>query len=62
MEAAMEDIVLMKLLFLAGLLVLSGMALIFAYVIARLGEWGRVRVGRARSRPTIKDIPVRGTR
>jgi hypothetical protein len=60
MEAAMEDIVTMKLLFLAGLLVLSGMALIFAYVIARLGEWGRV--GRAWSRPAIKDIPVRGTR
>ena len=57
----MEDIVLMKLLFLAGLLVLSGMALIFAYVIARLGELGRLRVGRARSRPAIKDIPVRGT-
>jgi hypothetical protein len=62
MEAAMEDIVTMKLLFLAGLLVLSGMALIFAYVIARLGEWGRGRVGRAWSRPAIKDIPVRGTR
>lgn len=58
----MEDIVMMKLLFLVGLLVLSGMALIFAYVIARLGEWERVRVDRARSRPAIKDIPVRGTR
>lgn len=58
----MEDIVLMKVLFLAGLLVLSGIALGLAYVIARLGEWGRVRVGRVRSRPTIKDIPVRGTR
>jgi hypothetical protein len=62
MEAAMEDIVLMKVLFVTGLLVLSGMALIFAYVIARLGEWGRVRVGRVRSRPAIEDIPVRGTR
>ena len=58
----MEDIVLMRLLFLAGLLVLSGMALIFAYAVVRRGEWGRVRVGHARSRPAIKDIPVRGTR
>lgn len=58
----MEDIVQIRLLFVAGLLVLSGMALILAYVTARLGEWGRVRVGREGSRPVIKDIPVRGTR
>ena len=58
----MEDIVQIRLLFVAGLLVLSGMALILAYAIARLGEWDRGRVGHARSRPAIKDIPVRGTR
>jgi hypothetical protein len=62
MEAAMEDIVLMKVLFVTGLLALSGMALVLAYVIARLGERGRVQVGRVRSRPAIEDIPVRGTR
>lgn len=49
----MEDIVLMKVLFVTGLLVLSGMALIFAYVIARLGEWGRVRAAACdRGRPS----------
>jgi hypothetical protein len=62
----MEDIVQLKLLFVAALLVMSGIVTLLAYAIARLGEWFRARAGRAR-RPTVtrrpvKSIPVRGTR
>ncbi len=56
----MEDIVLIKVLFVAGLFVLSGVALIAAHAIARIAEWARV--GRATPRRPMKDIPVRGTR
>ncbi|HEY7434994.1 MAG TPA: hypothetical protein VIE41_07630 [Methylomirabilota bacterium] len=58
----MEDIVLIRLLFVAGLFGLSGTALVSAYVIARLGRRGRARVGRAVPRQIMTGIPVRGTR
>jgi len=66
MEVAMEDIVHIRLLFVAGLLVMSaGMALL-AFATARLGDWLRARAGRTRpamgARQTAKDIPMRGTR
>jgi hypothetical protein len=62
MEATMEDIVLIKALFVAGLFMLSGVALIAAHAIARIAEWARTRGGRATPRRPMKDIPVRGTR
>jgi len=62
----MEDIVRIKLLFVAGLAVMSGMVTLLAYVIARLGDAVRTRAGRARpttaTRRVVKNIPVRGTR
>ena len=62
----MEDIVHIRLLFVAGLLVMSvGMALL-AFAPARLGDRLRARAGRPRpamgARQTAKDIPMRGTR
>ena len=62
----MEDIVHIRLLFVAGLLVMSaGMALL-AFATARLGDWLQGRAGRTRpymaARHTVKDIPMRGTR
>ncbi len=62
----MEDIVQIKLLFVAALLVMSGIVALLAYAVARLGEWLRARAGRARrpavTRRPVKNIPVRGTR
>jgi hypothetical protein len=60
----MEDIVQIRLLFVAALLVMAGVLTLLAYAIERLGE--RLRTGRARAsrigRRTVKHIPVRGTR
>jgi hypothetical protein len=60
----MEDIVQIRLLFVAGLLVMAGVLALLAYTIERLGE--RIRIGRVRSssdaRRTVKRIPVGGTR
>jgi hypothetical protein len=60
----MEDIVHIRLLFVAGLLVMAGVLTLLAYTIERIGE--RVRTGRARSssaaRRTVKRIPVGETR
>lgn len=62
----MEDIVQIRLLFVAGLLVMSVMAGLLAYAGARAGDWLRARAGRARpagvTRRTVKNVPVRGTR
>ena len=60
----MEDIVQIRLLFVAALLVMAGVLTLLAYAIERLGE--RLRTGRARAsstaRRTVKHIPVRGAR
>ena len=62
----MEDIVHVKLLFVAAVLVMSGIVTLLAYAIARLGDWLRARAGRARrstgTRRPVKQIPARGTR
>ena len=59
----MEDIVYMRLLFVAGLLVMSGVMALFALAITWLGEWVRARSARIQpARPRVKDIPVGGTR
>jgi hypothetical protein len=63
MEVAMEDIVYMRLLFVAGLLVMSGVMALLALAITWLGEWVRPRSARIHPvRPRVKDIPVGGTR
>jgi hypothetical protein len=66
MEVAMEDIVHIRLLFVAGLLGMAGVMALLASAAARFGEWLRARAGRARPsvviRQTGKDIPMRGTR
>jgi len=64
MEAAMEDIAYMRLLFVAGLLVMSGVMALLALAITWLGEeWVRARSERIQpARPRVKDIPVGGTR
>jgi hypothetical protein len=63
MEVAMEHIVYMRLLFVAGLLVMSGVMALLALAIAWLGEWGRARSARVQPvRPRVTDIPVGGTR
>ena len=60
----MEDIVQIRLLFVAGLLVMAGMLTLLAYTIERLEE--RLRIGRVRSpsaaRRPARRIPVGGTR
>ena len=62
----MDEMVLIKVLFLAGLLALSGVTLLLAHAIGRLGEWRDARTGRARparvERQTVKQVPARGTR
>ncbi|HEX9747803.1 MAG TPA: hypothetical protein VGB86_05290 [Methylomirabilota bacterium] len=62
----MEDIVHIRLLFVAGLLVMSGVMALLALATLRLGDWLRARAGRTRpamgARQTAKDIPMRGTR
>jgi hypothetical protein len=66
MEVAMEDIVQIKLLFVAGVLGMAGVMALLATAVVRLGEWLRARAGRPRSsvvvRQTGKNIPARGTR
>jgi hypothetical protein len=63
MEVAMEDIVYMRLLFVAGLLVMAGVMVLLALAIVSLGEWVRARSARVQPvRPRVKDIPVGGTR
>jgi hypothetical protein len=63
MEVAMENIVYMRLLFVAGLLVMSGVMALLALAIVWLGEWARARAARVQPvRPRVKDIPVGGTR
>jgi hypothetical protein len=66
MEVAMEDIVQIRLLFVVGLLVMSGVMALLAFAAVRLGDWLRARAGRPRAsvdaRPTGKNIPMRGTR
>lgn len=62
----MEDIVHIRLLFVAGLVVMSGVVTLLAYALARLGDRLRARIERARpstvTRATVKEIAVRGTR
>lgn len=59
----MEDIVYMRLLFVAGLLVMSGVMALLAVAVAWLEEWVRARSARIQPvRPRVKDIPVGGTR
>ncbi|HSL47507.1 MAG TPA: hypothetical protein VK878_00480 [Candidatus Deferrimicrobiaceae bacterium] len=62
----MDEMVLIKVLFLAGLLALSGVMLLLAHAIGRLGEWRDARTGRARparvERQSVKQVPARGTR
>ncbi len=59
----MEDIVYMRLLFVAGLLVMSGVMALLALAIGSLGEWVRGRSARVQPvRPRVNDIPVGGTR
>ena len=62
----MEDIVQIRIVFVAGLLVMSGVLAVLASATVRLGEWLRARAGRARpamgARQAVKDIPMRGTR
>jgi hypothetical protein len=62
MEVAMEDIVHLRLLFVAGLLVMSGVMAMLAVAIAWLGDWLRARSAGVRPRYRVKDIPVGGTR
>jgi hypothetical protein len=66
MEVAMEDIVQIKLLFVAGVLGMAGVMALLATAVVRLGEWLRARAGRPRPsvvvRQTGKNIPARGTR
>jgi archaellum component FlaG (FlaF/FlaG flagellin family) len=66
MEVAMEDIVQIRLLFVVGLLVASGVMALLASATVRLGDRLRVRARRTRpsmgARQTVKDIPMRGTR
>jgi archaellum component FlaG (FlaF/FlaG flagellin family) len=66
MEVAMEDIVQIRLLFVAGLLVMAGVMALLASATVRLGEWLRARAGRTRppmmARQSGKNIPARGTR
>jgi len=63
MEVAMEDIVYMRLLFVAGLLVMSGVMATLALAIAQLGDWVRARSVRVRpARHRVEDIPVGGPR
>lgn len=62
----MEDIVQIRLLFVAGLLVMAGVMVLLAYAIAGAGDWLRACAGRARpagvTRRTVKSVPARGTR
>ena len=59
----MEDIVYMRLLFVAGLLVMSGVMALLALAITWFGESVRARSARIHPvRPRVKDIPVGGTR
>lgn len=62
----MEDIVHIRLLFVAGLLVMAGVMALLAFAAARLGDWLRARGRRTRpsmgARQTVTDIPVKGTR
>jgi hypothetical protein len=67
MEVTMEDIVQIRLLFVAGLLALSGMLGFVAYAIGRWSDRFRARGaerGRPEAvrRPTVKNVPLRGTR
>ena len=59
----MEDVGLIRLLFVAGLLAMGGVALLVAHAIARFAEWREARAARpGRTRQTMKGIPARGTR
>ena len=59
----MEDIVYMRLLFGAGLLVMSGVMALLALAITWLGNWARARSAPVQpARPRVKRIPVGGTR
>ena len=59
----MEDIVHMRLLFVAGVLLMSGVMATLALAITRLGDWGRARSAHVRpARHGVKDMPVGGTR
>jgi archaellum component FlaG (FlaF/FlaG flagellin family) len=66
MEVAMEDIVQIRIVFVVGLLVMSGVLALLAFATVRLGDWLRARAGRTRpsmgARQTVKNIPMRGTR
>jgi hypothetical protein len=66
MEVAMEDIVQIRLLFVAGVLVMFGVVAPLAYAVAHLVDWVRARAGRARpatrARRTVNEMPARGTR
>lgn len=59
----MEDNALIRLLFVAGLLAMGGLALLVAYAIARFAAWREARAARpGRTRQTMKGILARGTR
>lgn len=62
----MEDIVQIRIVFVVGLLVMSGVLALLASATVRLGDWVRAPAGRTRpymgARHTVKDIPMRGTR
>jgi hypothetical protein len=66
MEVAMEDIVQIRLLFVAGVLVMFGVVAPLPYAVARLVDWLRARAERARpatrARRTVSEMPARGTR
>lgn len=59
----MQDIIWIKLLFVAGLLVMSGVLALLAYGIVRLEERQEAR-GRAVRPPqrSMKNMPLGGTR
>lgn len=59
----MEDIVFMRLLFVAGLLLMSGVMALLALATTWLGDRVRARAARVQpARPRVKRIPVGGTR
>lgn len=62
----MDEMVLIKVLFLAGLPAPSGAMWVLAPATGRPGEWRAARTGRARPAPverqSVRQVPAGGTR
>jgi len=62
----MEDIIHMRLLFVAGVLGMAGVMALLATAVVRLRDWVRARAERPRPSVVVrqagKNIPARGTR